>query len=435
MTNIRQPLPSHELCQASIALAKDCKNSLGEKWFFSDGLENIRALVDQFHKMAQPLERALAEEKDRDAFLLNDEKDRPESDEVKEALSTLNLAKNNYLSYQQQEIPKLERVIDDQYAAEIKRTTLHSNAQSIQWSDEKKRLNNEIGFLLKARFHDRAEGLSFIELAKITQDIQKKTQRLIDLRELNDKHILATREKINSLKIRCLEDKKLPQKETIRLQERIKDAELELNEVRGKTKKHIELQRKLYVSGVSPRIMFHCLRVYFGFNELYAQIMLDKNKFKIKSNADNKAVEIPQVKRNWTSPDERVQELISHTSQFKLVVESLLTILWCPESGSKSGIKFYSMYKESDEATKKILLEENPSDDVIKKIIPVAKDGVISLKDLNTKIIPSLPAPLIGNHRDQKSFGLIASVGMLAVKPADKPAAKTEVILIESRFK
>jgi hypothetical protein len=93
------------------------------------------------------------------------------------------------------------------------------------------------------------------------------------------------------------------------------------------------------------------------------------------------------------------------------------------------------MYKESDEATKKILLEENPSDDVIKKIIPVAKDGVISLKDLNTKIIPSLPAPLIGNHRDQKSFGLIASVGMLAVKPADKPAAKTEVILIESRFK
>lgn len=156
------------------------------------------------------------------------------------------------------------------------------------------------------------------------------------------------------------------------------DAEVNLaaerfNKVKTKTQAHIHQQHNVYYAAVPISIMILCLRVYAMFIHLY----------------DAVTAQIPN--------NELVLEKLEfELNQQKFRLFESFNKLWCPESGNKTGINIFNVYRAHSEKEQKILFQSNLTLEEQQIFIPNIKG--ISLNDLNTRLVEIPFALREGNH-------------------------------------
>jgi hypothetical protein len=184
----------------------------------------------------------------------------------------------------------------------------------------------------------------------------------------------------------------------------------------------IALQRRIYSANVSMPSMLHCERVYSQLLQLRDSVEAAKKSIMAdhkKNEAEKTAADAEKETLNeYDDCDAKVSRLPSPGADLKPHVEQITALearinqaqrdvthsygkICCLERGIHSGTSLHSKMTETQKA---LLANENPSEDEMKSVVAEVKAGVVSVDDLRTKIVSSLPPVLVMTYGEDRSI-------------------------------
>jgi hypothetical protein len=395
MTSVRQDLTVHIFHNKISILAQKCKEILGDEPSFADGLDALRALLKLFAEVTKQIKLT---EKIQDSFTLNEETAQKTFPEYHVALKRMTDAETKYHDYQKNHVSRLESILDEKYSIAIKKISDEHQTQLKGLVDQQSRLAKKIDFLRKARMVERAEDRN---IKNISVELQERMKELIAIREKKDKCEAAIQDKSdqvkNELKAQLVSESNVFASALYAAKESFEDCKKDMRDKIG-------MQKKIYESAITPAMMFACLRAYDCFCLIHDELQARAGTINKSADIKTENADLISTKILWKTPSQIIQEILVRINEDKEEIKRLFKMLWCPESGNKNGIKTHELYRKLSFDKQRLLYEENRTLNDINIIIPEAKDRAISLLDLNSKILPILPAALIENTRSPKNF-------------------------------